>query len=322
MNERLKKITPERKRFTIHKLQTIKTNKITWIDIKGPTSSDLESLKTDFDLHPLVLKEILPQIDYPKIENYGDYLFIVFFYPFFDKETSSTLPFELDIIVGKNFLITNHYRDIVPLSALFHDCNLYPEKMEQFCDEGTGELLYRIINEILNACFPKISHIKKNIDEIDRIIFRKENKKAIDQISLVKRDIIGFDRILEPQKLVLQNLIKESELYFPKKMLPYFHNLLNSYEQVKNLLETNEKTLFSLEATNQGLIDTKTNEIMKTLTLFSVIVFPLTLLAALFGMNTKILPLVGLPYDFWIVSGIMVAGAFIMVAFFKSKKWF
>ncbi|MDD5739012.1 MAG: magnesium transporter CorA family protein [Candidatus Pacebacteria bacterium] len=303
-------------------MQIIKSNNLTWIDIKGPTQTDLEHLKNSFDLHPLVLKEILPQIDYPKIENYGEYLFIVFFYPFFDRETSSTIPFELDIIVGKNFLITNHYRDIVPLSALFHECNLYPEKMEKFSDEGTGELLYRTINEILQACFPKISHIKQNVDAIEKIIFNKENKKAIDKIADVKRDIIGFERILEPQKLVLQNLIKECQLYFPKKLLPYFHNLLNLYEQVKSLLETNEKTLLSLESTNQSLIDTKTNEIMKILTLFSVIVFPLTLLAALFGMNTKILPLVGMPYDFWIVIGIMLFGAFAMVVGFKIKKWF
>jgi len=120
----------------------------------------------------------------------------------------------------------------------------------------------------------------------------------------------------------LQNLIKECQLYFPKKLLPYFHNLLNLYEQVKSLLETNEKTLLSLESTNQSLKDTKTNEIMKILTLFSVIVFPLTLLAALFGMNTKILPLVGMPYDFWVVIGIMLLGAFGIVAGFKIKKWF
>ncbi|MDD5433649.1 MAG: magnesium transporter CorA family protein [Candidatus Pacebacteria bacterium] len=303
-------------------MQIIKANKITWIDIKGPTQSDLEHLGQNFDLHPLVLKEIMPQIDFPKIENYEDYLFLVIFYPFFDKETSSTIPFELDIIVGKNFLITNHYRDIVPLSALFHECNLYPEKMEQFCDDGPGELLYRILNEILQACFPKISHIKQNIDEIEKIIFKKENKKAINKIADVKRDIIGFERILDPQKIVLQNLIQEGKNFFPKKLLPYFHNLNNVYNQVKNLIETNEKTLSSLEATNQSLIDTKTNEIMKILTLFSVIVFPLTLLAALFGMNTKILPLVGLPYDFWIVIGIMLLGAFGMIISFKVKKWF
>lgn len=302
-------------------MQIIKSNKLTWIDIKGPTQTDLEKIKQDFSLHPLVLKEILPQIDYPKIENYGDYLFLVIFYPFFDKETSSTIPFELDLIIGKDFLITNHYRDIVPLSALFHDCNLYPEKMEQFCDEGAGELLYRIINEILQACFPKISHIKQNIDEIEKIIFKKENKKAINKIADVKRDIIGFERILEPQRIVLQNLIKESELFFPKQLLPYFHNLINTFNQVKSLIETNEKTLFALETTNQSLIDNRTSEIVKALTIFSILLYPFAFFSDIFSMNGQFLTWTAHPSDFWKVYGLMLIGVAIMFIVLKKKKW-
>lgn len=302
-------------------MQTTKSDELTWIDIKGPTPPDLEYLKANFDLHLLVLKEIMPQIDYPKIENYGDYLFLVIFYPFFDKETSSTIPFELDIIVGKNFLITNHYRDIVPLSALFHDCNLYPEKMEQFCDEGTGELLYRIINEILQACFPKISHIKQNIDEIEKIIFKKENKKAINKIADIKRDIIGFERILEPQKLVLQNLIQESEKFFSKRLLPYFHNLTNTFNQVKSLIETNEKTLSALELTNQSLIDNRTSEIVKALTIFSILLYPFAFFSDIFSMNGQFLNWTANPSDFWKVYSLMALGVLVIFLVFKRKKW-
>jgi len=305
-------------------MQTIKSkksNNLTWIDIKGPTQTDLEHLKNSFDLHPLVLKEIMPQIDYPKIENYGDYLFLVIFYPFFDKETSSTIPFELDLIIGKNFLITNHYRDIVPLSALFHECNLYPEKMEQFCDEGAGELLYRIVNEILQACFPKLSHIKQNIDEIEKIIFKKENRKAIDKIADVKRDIIGFERILEPQKIVLQNLILESEKFFPKKLLPYFHNLLNTFNQVKSLLETNEKTLSALEATNQSLIDTRTNEIIKALTIFSILLYPFAFFSDIFSMNGQFFQWTMTPHDVWLAYSLMGLGFLTILLVFKRKHW-
>ncbi len=302
-------------------MQTIKSDKLTWIDIKGPTERDLEHLKQNFDLHPLVLKEVLPQIDYPKIENYGDYLFLVIFYPFFDKETSSTIPFELDLIIGKDFLITNHYRDIVPLQALFTKCNLYPEKMEQFCDEGPGELLYRIINEILLACFPKLSHIRQNIDEIEKMIFRQENKKAVKQISLVKRDIIGFERIIEPQRLVLQNLIQECKTFFPSQLLPYFHNLSNLYEQVKNILETNESTLSALESTNQSLIDTWTNEIMKALTIFLVLLYPFSFVADIFSMNGQFLLWTASPSDFWKVYGLMLVGFVAIFAVLKKKKW-
>lgn len=302
-------------------MQIIKAEKLTWIDIKDPKDEDIQWLKNRFDLHPLVLKELLPHLDYPKIENFGDYLFIVLFYPFFDRKTSRTIPFELDIIVSKNYIITNHYKDIVPLKAIFNKCNLYEDVRKEYTDEGPAELLYRIINEIFLACFPKLSHTKRNIDEIEQQIFQKEYKKTVTQISLVKRDIIGFQRIIEPQKLVLINLAEETKILFNKKFLPYFNNLISLYNQVQNILNTRQRTLNALESTNQLLLTTKTNEIIKLLTIFSVIVFPLTLIAAIFGMNTEYLPFVGRSIDFWIISGIMMGGVIVMLVFFKIKKW-
>lgn len=302
-------------------MNIIKAKKLTWVDIKGPTEADLDWLRQNFNLHPLVLNELLPSLDHPKIENFKDYLFIVLFYPLFDKKTSHTVPLELDIIVSKNYIITSHYQDIVPLKAIFDKCNLYEEEREEYTQKGSGELLYRIVRQILLACFPKLSHIKQNIDNIEKAIFGKEYKITVNQISLVKRDIIGFQRIIEPQALVLENLAKESEGFFAKKLNPYFRNLTNLYSQVSNILKTHSKTLSALDTTNQSLLTTRTNEIIKVLTIFSVIVFPLTLLAALFGMNTKYLPLVGLPYDFWLIAGLMLGGAIIMLAFFKRKKW-
>ena len=141
-------------------MQTIKTKKITWIEIKKPKNEDIDWLKKKFDLHPLVLKELLPPLDYPRIENFGDYLYIVLFYPFFDRKTFQTIPFELDIIVSKSYIVTSHYKDIVPLKAVFDKCNLYEDLRKEYTDEGTGGLLYQIIRGILEACFPKLGHIK------------------------------------------------------------------------------------------------------------------------------------------------------------------
>ena len=302
-------------------MHILKTKTITWIEIKGPNKKDIEYLEKNFNLHPLVLKEILPPIDYPKIENFGDYLFITIFYPYFNRKTFQTIPFELDIIISKDYIITVHYKDIVPLKAIFDKCNLYEEIREEYTDEGTEELLYRIIEGIFSACFPKLSHIKQNIDGIEKLIYEGEYQKGVNQISLIKRDIIGFQRIIEPSSLVLKNLIKEAEKTFSKKVLPYFHNLKTLYEQINNILNTQFRTLSALDSTNQSLLSNKTNKIIKLLTIFSVIVFPLTLLASIFGMNTSHLPLAGSPNDFWIVVGIMFFATMTMILFFRIKKW-
>ncbi len=302
-------------------MHKIEFKNLTWIDIKAPTEGDLNWVKENFKLHPLVLKELLPHIDHPKIEKFDDYLFIVLFYPFFDKETFRTIPFELDIIISKKYIITSHYKDIVPLKAIFNKCNLYDDLKEEYSDEGTGELLYRIIRQILLACLPKLSHIKQNTDQVEQNVFQKKYRKSVSDISLIQRDIIGFQGIIESQSLVLKNLAQESEKFFGKKFVPYFNNVLNLHEQIKNLIDTRAKTLVAIDQTNQSLLTTQTNEIIRLLTIFSVIVFPLTLLAAVFGMNTQYLPFVGMKYDFWIIAGIMVTGAFVMLVLFKRKKW-
>ncbi len=303
-------------------MHILKTKTITWVEIKNPNDRDIEYLKKNFNLHPLVLKEILPPIDYPKIENFNGYFFITLFYPYFDKKTFQTIPFELDIIVSKNYIITTHYKDIVPLKAIFDKCNLYKEIAEEYTKQGTEELLYRIIEGIFSACFPKLGHIKQNIDKVENLIYEKNYEKAVNQMSLVKRDIIGFQRIVAPSGLVLKSLIKEVEKTFNKKTIPYFHNLRTLYEQINSILETQFRTLSALDSTNQSLLSNKTNQIIKVLTIFSVIVFPLTLLAAIFGMNTKYLPFTQSSNDFWIIIGIMFLGTFSMIVFFKTKKWF
>lgn len=301
-------------------MQIIKGKNLNWVDIKGPDKADLNWLKENFELHPLVLKELLPPLDHPKLANFGDYLFIVLFYPFFDRKTFSTLPLELDIIVSKKYIITNHYKDIVPLKAIFDKCNLYEEEREEYM-ENSAYLLYKIINEILNACFPKLGHIKKNIDEVEKKIYQAQYKKAVHQISLIKRDIIGFKQTIELQKLLLKSLISRVDEIFGEKFVPYFNNLFGTHQRINSILLTYHKTLDALDSTNQSLLSTRTNEIIKLLTIFSVIVFPLTLLAAIFGMNTEYLPLVGGKGDFWVILGIMLMATASMLIFFKKKKW-
>lgn len=301
--------------------QEIRAKNLTWIDIKGPEDDDIAYLQQNFKLHPLVLKEIMPPLDYPKIENFGDYLFVVFFHPFYDQRTIRTVPFELDVIVGRDYLITNHYKDIVPLKALFDQCNLYEDVREQYTDEGPMELLYRIINEILQGSFPKLGHIKEKIDEVEEAMYEKDYQETVKNISLIKRDIIGFQRIVEPQGLVLKNLAAEAAKFFGGKALPYFHNLVSVNDRVNNILSAHRKTLKALDSTSQSLLTNRTNDIIRVLTMLSALVLPLTLLAGIFSMNTRNLPITGSRYDFWIVTGIMLAGVLLMLAIFKKKKW-
>lgn len=301
----------------------ITSEKITWIDIMTPSENDILYLKKNFNFHPFILKSILPPIHHPRFENYNDYLFLVLHYPFFDEIAKETKGRELDIIVTKNTLITIRYNNIPPLQSFFTKLNLYEKERKEFTDEGIGEVLYRLLNELLRNSFPKLDHISEKIDTIEKEIFKAQHQKeVIEEISSLKYDLINFKRIIQPQLPVFERLKEDSKSFFGAHFEPYFNELFNCFLTIKEILETHHRTLNELEETNANLLSIRTNEIMKILTIFWVVISPLTLLATIYGMNTSYLPFTNLKYyDFWIIIGLMAVLSIIILIFLKKKKW-
>lgn len=297
-------------------------NGITWVDIQNPDKDDVEYLRENFQLHPVVLEEIIPPSWGTKVERFSSSLFLVLFFPIYSKERKETRPRELDVIVGSNFLVTSHYNSILSLKAVFDECNLYQDLKERHMGRGVGFLIYHILHELLEDAGRKVGKIDRKLTLIEESIFEGKEREMLTEISFTKADIINFWRIVRPQKGVLTSLRDLSSDFFDgEHYTPYFSRLRNHWARIMSTLIVAKETIVSLEQTNNALLTDKTNEIVKLLTIFSVIVFPLTLLAAIFGMNTKFLPLVGMPGDFWIVTGIMAGGILFMIAFFKKKRW-
>lgn len=293
---------------------------MTWVDIQDPTKEDIQYLRKNFEFHPLVLGELIPPGHRPKVEHHDDYLFMSLYYPFYSKEKKETQSRELDIIVTKRAVITSHYKTIIPLKALFDSCNLYQEAKRSYMSKGPGHLLFYILIGFWKTCLTKLIQIDKRMDEIEKEMFRGKEKEMVQEISYIKTDVINFWRIIEPQGEILDSLAVEGEAFFGKEMAPYFADILGTYSQSWNSLKTYKETILALEDTNQSLLSTKINEIIRILTVFSVIILPLTLVASLWGMNV-FLPLAESPVGFWIIMGIMLLLTGFMFAYFKKKKW-
>jgi len=300
--------------------QIIKGPKVTWVDIQDPTKEDVQYLKEKFGFHPLVLGELIPPGHRAKVERHKDYLFMILYYPVYSKEKRETRPRELDIIVTKDTVITSHYRSILPLKALFDNCNLYKQSRKTYMSESTGQFLFYILSSFWKTCLTKLIQIDKRINEIEKEIFRGKEKEMVTEISFVKTDIINFWRIIEHQEEILKSLAQEGESFFGSKITPYFADILGTYGKALNSLKTYKEAILALEATNQSLLSTKINDIIRVLTIFSVIVFPLTLLASIWGMNVP-MPLTSSPSGFWIIMGMMLCGTVLMIIYFKKKRW-
>lgn len=303
-------------------MQKIQIQNINWIDIVDPKKKDINYLRQVFNFHPIVLNELLVPTLRPKVEHYDHYLYMVLHFPIYSPKERTSKSMEIDFLITYNTLITVRYGKIQPVSEFWKRCEA--GQADPHIQNSTASLLYCMLQELNNFSLRQIDHISKKIDKIEKEIFetrRGKEEKIVEDISIIRRDILDFRRAIKPRNTILESLKFKGIEFFGKSTEPYFNDIIGDHMRIWDLLENHKETIESLQEANDSLVSNRTNRIMKVLTIFAVIVFPLTLLASIFSMNTKYLPIIGAEYDFWIILGIMFLGTIFMLIIFKAKKW-
>ncbi|MBI2626420.1 MAG: magnesium transporter CorA family protein [Candidatus Nealsonbacteria bacterium] len=298
----------------------IRNQKTTWIDITKPTRQDMDYLKDQYHFHHMVLEQLIPRSYYPRLEVGSDYLFLIVNYPTYYEINHDVLPREVDIILTKEVIVTNHLRPLPLLENLFKVCQRPEIEGEKYLEKGPGFILFSILNIFWRDCLVKLDKLNDEIEKIERKIFQGKEKDMVMQISHTKTDIIDFWRIVEPQYEIMRLLEKEGPKFFGQDLALYFSDALGTYEKVWQNLKAHKETIFALEKTNQSLLTTKTNEIIKILTVFSIITLPLVVWSSVWGMNVG-LPFSGHKAGFWIVISLMFASMAFMFLYFRKKRW-
>jgi magnesium transporter len=304
-------------------MQKIKIKNLTWIDVVDPKKEDIDNLRQDFNFHPVVLSELTMPTLRPKVENYDKYLYMVLHFPIYHPQEKTSKSMEIDFLITPTTLITVRYGKIQPLQEFWKKCEI--KDIDPHFGETVASLLYCMVGELNSFSLRQLDHITQKIDEIEKDIFDnkklKREDKIVENISVIRRDILDFRRSIKPQHIILESLKSRGVEFFGKATEPYFSDIIGDHMRVWDLLENHKETVESLQQANDSLLSNRTNRIVKVLTLFAGIVLPLSLLAGIFGMNTKYDPIVGSRYDFWVIAGIMLVGAIIMLIAFKKKKW-
>ena len=294
--------------------------KITWIDITKPTKEDINYLKEKYNFHQMVLDELIPRAYYPRIEVNSDYLFIIVNYPVYHEINKEVSPKELDVLVTKDTIVTNHHRSISLLENLFQACQKPETGGETYLDKGPAFLLFSILDIFWRDCLVKLDEINTNLDKIKREIFQEKEKDVVKEVLFIKTDIMDFWRIVEPQYEIMALLEKDGPKFFGEEYSLHFSDARGTYEKVWHTLKSHKETVLALEDTNQSLLTTKTNEIIRILTVFSVIMLPLTLLASIWGMNVNV-PFGEQRAGFLFVVTVMICLMGLMFFYFRKKKW-
>jgi magnesium transporter len=302
------------------RVRTITHRGLTWVDITHPGEAEIEWLRRNYGFHPLHLDDTLSKIQRPKIDDDDDYTFIVMHFPVYSKLVRVTTPSEVDIFVGANYLITVHAGTLRPLVRLFSQCLEDPKARDAIMGRSSGYLLYQVVDKLVDNCFPILNKIDQNIEQAEDQIFEDKVRKTILEISIIRRDVIAFRRIIKPLIPVVASLERKQRPFLNEEMDEYFGDIADHLSKIWDTLEDYKEVIEGLSDTITSLTSNRINEIIKVLTIISVILLPLTLISGILGMNIRI-PGEESHYAFPVVLGIMLAVVVAMLAFFRWRKW-
>jgi len=304
------------------KVEEIAAEGLRWVKIEGPTAVEQAWLEEHFDFHALDFEDVLSRNQRPKIDVYDDYLFIVLQFPVFDSAAGRLGAGELDLFVGPGYLVSIPNQPLQPVEYLFERCRQKEELREQLFARGSGYLLYRIVDDGFDYCFPMLRKIGNKLDALEEEIFEGRSDEIVRDISNVKQEIINFRKVIRPQRTVLRDLenLKQRFLAPDLDLEIYFDDIVDAHERIWDMLENYKEVVEALEETNESYISHRVNDVLRVLTAFSVIILPLTLIASLWGMNVGV-PGEGDREDFWAIVGGMVVLLVGMLAYFRRRGW-
>jgi magnesium transporter len=301
-------------------VEVVEQDGLRWINIERPMPVDRAWLEEHYEFHPLDYEDVLSRNQRPKIDEYDDYLFIVLYFPVFDKTVGRLNAAELDIFIGPDYLITLPNTPIPPVEYLFERCRSSEEVRQNLLSKGSGYLLYKIVDDSFDYCFPMLRKIGNKLERLEEDIFEGRAEEVVRDLSNSKQEIINFRKIVRPERAVLRDLERTKQRYLAEDLEVYFDDIVDASERIWDMLENYKEVVEALEDTNESVLSHRVNEVLRVLTAFSVVVLPLTFVASLWGMNVGV-PWEGDTQGFWIVLAGMGVLLATMVAYFRRRGW-
>src|SRR5229473_2762954 len=287
------------------RLAELTTHGLTWVHLDAPSADEAAQLGERFGWHPLDLEDVLSKRQRPKVDEYPEYLFVVLHFPVYDKAVQRLNAAELDVFLGPDFLITLPAVELLPVTRLFQRCYEDQALRASLFDKGSGYLLYHVLDDLFDYCFPILDKIGHKLDTVEDEMFEGRSEEVVRDISNVKQEIISYRKIIKPERPTLRVLERHTERFLPEELELYFDDIVDATERIWDLLDNYKEVVEGLESTNESVISHRQNDILRVLTLFSVVLLPLTLITGIFGMNVHF-PGFGSSEAWWAIVGAMV----------------
>ncbi len=290
-----------------------------WIDLDNATPDEIKRVGELFNFHPLAIEDAITVQQRPRVDIYGNALFIVLRDPELERLKKGLRALELDMFLGKNFLVTVHQEPVNCIETALAKLTSSPERL---LGRGADFLAHAIIDLLVDDNLNILNWLDGEISELEEQIFEKPDQKALIAIANLRKNILYLQRILGPQLELIRKLSGEWLPFIHKSLRIYFRDVYDNLARINDTIYNYREIVTTDMAIHQAVVSNKLNEIMKTLAIIATIILPPTLVASIYGMNFQFMPELNWKYGYLWALGLMLAIGGGIYYFFKRKGWF
>ena len=297
--------------------QELRLKDVRWVKFTSPSEKEIKDAEKEFNIHPLVAKELYRPTIRSKVESFDNHSYMVIHVPVFESKDRKTYAREVDFVLLNSTIITVTYQEIKPITEFWNSAKKNGVDSSERAE--AGYFLYNLLHHLFIFALRQLDHIQENIDTIEDIMFYGENEEIAKDIYLARRDLIDFRRALKPQEATLRSLVDHANELYGKPTKVFFLTLVEEYLRVWDILTSHTEAMKELYETNESIVASKINRTMKVFTILAFITFIPNIITNVFGMQIP-LPYQRSPEIFWIIMGSTAAITICVYLYFRSQK--
>ena len=296
-------------------------DRVTWTDVVHPTPEDIEDLAAHYpQFHPLNLQDCLTEREIPKLDHHDNYLFLVVHLPFWDACERISRPAEVDIFVAEGVLVTSHRGELKPLVELLASAQANATLRAELMGQGASPMLHYMLNMLVDYCFPIVRRVGKNLRHIEESMFRDDTRHLLHEVAVVRRDIITLRSILKPQLDIIGALIRGQWPFIHQELDPYWGDVGDHLAQLCSILDEHAEVVGGLSETVDTLASHRIDEVVRLLTIVTILTLPITVPATILSMNI-VMPMSQHPLLFYSVVGLGLGLTVFLVWYLRRRSW-
>ena len=288
-----------------------------WLHFDQPTEEELSFLQKELKIHHLTLEDIVNQNQRPKIESFEDYVYIAV-HPLVRKEKWQTEPSELDLLLGRRWIVSVHYG---PLAPLIKNSHLH-ERIPPALIRGTDFLLYVLVDLVVDSYFPLLDDIEDEIDSLEDRLLARAKTADMNRLLRLKRSLVHIRRAVSPQREVFNQLTRHDFPFVRPENLVYFRDVYDHLIRITEELDSLRDILSGALEIHLASASNQLNVTMKRLTAWGTIFVVITAIAGIYGMNFKFMPELEWRYGYFVVMALMGLISLALYLYFKKKDYF